>query len=299
MPKDVKVIAVAQSGRAYRGVWDKALRILDIPPKGVATTQLMQCKGKIGITTKPEYADAEKRCQEGSRAYLAQVSKANPAAWIFAQGEAALRAATKRVGISRWLGGPLPTTFGGEVRCLPSYDPVLLRTPRDKANTPIWLRHLKWVWGLATGEIPAWKWGKEFLEWNPQTQASLERIANAPRRSGDIETSGVDKDSAIRCISFATKTEAVCLPWDPLSAWHPKILQILEDATRTVVWQNGGFDRGVLRRWGVNVACRNEDLMLLHAIVRSQEFHGLGHIAGAETWAEAHKAQFHSDKDEY
>jgi hypothetical protein len=55
----------------------------------------------------------------------------------------------------------------------------------------------------------------------------------------------------------------------------------------------------MLRRWGVRVACKNEDLMLLHAIVRAQEFHGLGHIAGAETWAEAHKAQFHSDKDEY
>lgn len=317
----MKVIAVAPESRAYRSIWSTALRILSIPEKEIATTQLRQCKGKAGVTTKVEYTDAEKRCLEGSKAYLTKVVEANPRAWIFAQGEAALRATTRRVGIARWLGGPLGSilhgndpgvrnrvggagehasgVLGGIGKVLPSYDPTLLRTPRDKANTPIWLRHLSWVYGLATGELSPWTWPKIYTEWNAETEAALRRIADAPRRACDIETSGVEKDASIRCISFATTTESVCLAWDPLAIWHGEVLRILGDETRACVWQNGGFDRGMLRRWGVRVACKNEDLMLLHAIVRPQEFHGLGHVAGAETWAEAHKAQFHSDKDEY
>jgi hypothetical protein len=302
IPRGVAVIAVANEPRAYGPIWNKALQILAIPAKKVATMQLRQCKGKAGVTTKPEYQDAEKRCLEGSKAYLVQVSQANPAAWIFAQGEQALRATTKRVGIGRWLGGPLNSVHGAgraAGRVLPSYDPILLRTPRDKANTPIWLRHLKWVWSLATGELETWAWPETHIEWTPEAAAALERIAAAPVRACDIETSGVDKDAVIRCISFATSDCAICLPWDPLSPYHAIFLHILGDETKTCVWQNGGFDRGMLRRWGIVVACQNEDLMLLHAIMRPQEFHGLGHIAGAETWAEAHKAQFHSGKDEY
>lgn len=300
IPADVKVVAVAPEGRAYRPIWSTALRILNIPEKEIATTQLRQCKGKVGVTTKGEYTDAEKRCGEGSRKYLEAISAANPTAWIFAQGESPLRATTKKVGIARWLGGPLPSSLhAGSGRVLPSYDPTLLRTPRDKANTPIWLRHLSWVYGLATGELSPWTWPKIYTEWNAETEATLRRIADAPRRACDIETSGVEKDASIRCISFATTTESVCLAWDPLAIWHGEVLRILGDETRACVWQNGGFDRGMLRRWGVRVACKNEDLMLLHAIVRPQEFHGLGHVAGAETWAPAHKAQFHSDKDEY
>lgn len=298
VPSGVKVIAVGDSGRAYGPVWRKALEILGIPATGVATTQLMQCRGKPNVTTKPEYKAAEEACEAGSLAYLKQVCDANPGVWIFAQGERPLALTTRRRGLGRWLGGPLPSTFTG-LRVLPSYDPVLLRTPRDKANTPIWLRHLSWVWGLATGSLAEWTWPTTYTEWSPECAAALERIANAPRRACDIETSGVDRDSAIRCISVATTAESVCLPWDLAAPWHAVFLRILADETRAVVWQNGGFDRGMLRRWGVRVACKNEDLMLLHAIVRPQEFHGLGHVAGAETWAEAHKAQFHSDKDEY
>jgi DNA polymerase I-like protein with 3'-5' exonuclease and polymerase domains len=65
------------------------------------------------------------------------------------------------------------------------------------------------------------------------------------------------------------------------------------------VGQNSGFDRKMLKRWGVSVGGPQEDLMLLHAIMRPQEYHSLSHIGGSETWAESWKAQFHAGKDDY
>jgi hypothetical protein len=293
------VIAVAESPRSFGKMWLQALDVTRIPRHKVVTFSLTVCKPNIGTANKKDYEAAADACTAGTVEQIRQFALAHPKAWIFAQGGLALKLMTGKQNVNRWLGGPLPTKLEGcENRVLASFEPTYLQTPKGKAHAPIWLRHLSWAYGLATGSLPEWTWPTIHVDWTPECQESLNLIEAAPQKGADIETSGIEKTSNIRCIGFSAKGVAVCLPWDPLAAYHPQILRILGDSS-TKIWQNGGFDRGVLGEKGVRIGGPQEDLMLMHAIARPQEFHGLGFIAGAETWAESHKAKFSSEKDEY
>lgn len=103
------------------------------------------------------------------------------------------------------------------------------------------------------------------------------RASNVTTFAADIETTGLEYDSALVSIGIGTADKAVVIGRTPLqhSAVRTRLGQLLSDPTKRVIWHNGKFDCKVLRANGVPARVHEDTLLLSYSLDERPRSHDL------------------------
>ena len=284
---------IGESGKML----DKALTWAGVTRANCHLTNAILCRPK-------EKMDAEewKRAKAACKPRLEAELRPFAPGWIFALGAESLNALTGKRGIFDWAGGPLETSIEG-LKAIATFHPAFLIRPGGKQYSPVFMTHLKRVLALADGSLKPWVWPELVVDAGPRMEEALGALlveAQGGEPIGtDVETDGVDPyESHLRCVGVSSLKAAVSIPYPfPTPRIGELCLAILASSAPKV-WQNGQFDRQVFKSHKIPLGGKNEDTLLMHAIAAPQLRHGLGIIAGIETWSESWKSEYHGAGDE-
>jgi len=161
------------------------------------------------------------------------------------------------------------------------------------APLKIWTKR---AWDLANGKLKSWEWPEIYLEDDPEP---IRRLHKAGKPIGfDIETNGINIDSAIMCMGFANEDFAVSIQWPPENeSTRAAAVEILEDPSIQKAMHNGQHDVLVCRSHGIAIHGFDFDTLLAHATVGSQLPHDLGLVAALEYHAPRWKTEFKVTSD--
>ena len=220
--------------------------------------------------------------------------------------------ATTGVGraLSNVVGTPVETFFGAEA--IATYHPAMLFRDRWQ-YLPVIRMHVQRAWQHACGTLPEWDWGPECIEVSPLALQYLNAMRYDDTVAVDIETTGIDPfRSKITAMGLSSKSASVSIPWhsyggvdgvvesaDRLAIGIRKLVaQILQSPKHTKVFQNGIFDRTVMRALGIKCAPPYWDTLHAHLLISPGTEHGLDFQAATEFHAPRWKQTFRGSRKE-
>lgn len=294
-------------GRSFIGepgkMLDKALALAGLDRTSCHMTNAILCRPKEKMEAE-EWKAAKAACRPRLEKELfpfAALEGEDPN-WVLALGGEALNQLTSKRGIFDWAGGPLETFIPG-LKAIATFHPAFIIRPGGKQYSPVFVTHLRRVLALQDGSLLPWVWPELVVDPGPRMEEVLGELLRAARNGEalgtDVETDGIDPyESKLRCIGIATDKIGVSVPYPFPSPRIAELTLAILASSAPKVWQNGQFDRQVFKSHKIPLGGKNEDTMLMHAIVAPQVRHGLGIISGIETHAENWKAAYHGAGDE-
>lgn len=270
--------------------------------KGVYSTWALLCTPPKEATD-AEVEEAVRCCQPRLKHEVDALSTSVPPGehtWLLAMDKWSFRATTDKSGSpDPWLGSPV-TGVTPNTKVIPTWGAGFVLSPKGTRYAKVWSTHVERAAMLSDGRLGAFEWPEDIVDEGSALSETLRNLVvwveAGNEVSVDIETRGLGLDSPISCIGFAGGNFACCVQL-PLSVVDDALVRAIL-ANGNMVGQNvSAFDRQVLRRAGYELTPRYEDTLLAASILDPQIPKNLGALVSAEFHAEAHKAEFKSDKE--
>ncbi len=282
-----------------------------LSPTGIPSHQIHMTGAILCSSLNFEMLDtkAQKKAIECCRPRLVnEIKRVSPKA-ILTTGKTACESVLHKPQLNDFLGAPAQAPNGlSKYPVIPTLQPAMMFRERW-GYLPVFRSHFIRAWELASGELEPWTWRKHIWEVGPDMLDALQDMRADV--AADIEThKGSHLTVPITVIGICDRDVAVAVPWgynpdDPdgeacenpqsklTTAIHKQVVRILTTA-RLKVWQNGRFDRFILRRHGILVHPKtNRDTMLMHTILAPNIPHDLGFQACVEfpapRWKQDHE----------
>jgi DNA polymerase I-like protein with 3'-5' exonuclease and polymerase domains len=204
-----------------------------------------------------------------------------------------------------WIGAPRELEHYSGVTALPTCSSSFIKTKGGVFYKETFIRHIERFAALSSGSLRKWEWPRIEVDNDQSAEEAMARSAQSSEPVGiDIENKG-EKGSPplecdLTCVGFATTNDVVSVTFP--ENFNRKVVgdancrllalaaDILKQEDRKKVWQNGGFDRHILRAKGYEVNGDHEDTMDMHSVLHPQLKHSLGFIASSYFHCEAWKA---------
>ncbi len=158
--------------------------------------------------------------------------------------------------------------------------------------TPILRKHFRRIVLRAKGELPDWKWPREFIDNGKGTDDALRWLNGLSSVAVDIETTKKEPRRLLN-VGIADIAVSVSVSWETASPTTKQLVkEILANERIAKEFWNMAFDVPQLENFGLTVSGRIDDWMLAFLLIAPRVRHGLAHASAFEFHVERWKEHF-------